>query len=214
MKRLAYSRVTPKKALTLLEIVVATMITGAMLVAALDAVGAVFMTHKRNAERLTGPSLAHELMAEIMSMSYKDPTANGSSIGTDAGESSSNRADFDDVDDYDGLNSLGLRGKSGAARAGFTGWRTQVDVQWVEVATGLNWILGDTGLKRITATITAPSGEITKLTAYRFKEGMLEQAPAVDTSAVTWVGAELQLGTESKPARMGTNLTNHTSDAN
>jgi hypothetical protein len=87
-------------------------------------------------------------------------------------------------------------------------------VQWVEVLTGLNWILGDTGLKRITVMMVSPSGEITQLVAYRFEKGMLEQSPAIDTSAVTWVGAELQLGTASKPARMGTNLTNHTPDAN
>ena len=196
-----------------MEIVVATMVTGAMLVAALDSVGAVFKTHKLNAERLAGPSLAHELMAEIMSMPYKDPTASGSSIGTDAGESSVNRNDFDDIDDYDNLNTLGLHTKSGTVRAGFTGWRTQVDVQWAGVLTGLDWVW-DTGLKRMTVTITSPSGAITILKAYRHNEGMLEQAPAIDTAAVTWVGAELQLGTAAKPARMGTNLTNHTPDAN
>lgn len=208
------SHASKRTALTLLEIVVATMVTGVMLVASLDSVGTVFKTHQLNATRLCGPNLAHELMAEIMAMPYKDPTATGSIIGTEAGESSTNRNDFDDADDYDNLNTLGIRTKSGTARLGFTGWRTQVDVQWVEVLTGLNWILGDTGLKRVTVTITSPSSEITTLTAYRYKEGMLEQAPAVDTSAVTWFGAELQLGSSSKPARMGTNLTNHTPDVN
>jgi hypothetical protein len=77
----------------------------------------------------------------------------------------------------------------------------------------LQWILGDTGLKRITVTITSPDGNVTQLSAYRYKEGVLEQAPMIDTSAVTWVGAELQLGTGTTPARMGTNLTNHTPDA-
>ncbi len=201
-----------RRALTLLEIVVATMVTGVMLVAALDSVGAVFNTHKLNAERLAGPSIGHELMAEILAMPYKDPTSS-TVIGPEGGESTTNRNAFDDVDDYDNLNTLGLRTKSGVVRAGFTGWRTQVDVQWAGVLTGLDWIW-DTGLKRITVTVTSPSGEVTVLKAYRFDNGMLEQAPAVDTSAVTWIGAELQLGTTSKPARMGTNLTNHTPDAN
>ncbi|MDZ4659277.1 MAG: hypothetical protein SH868_17020 [Bythopirellula sp.] len=201
-----------RRALTLLEIVVATMVTGVMLVAALDSVGAVFNTHKLNAERLAGPSIGHELMAEILAMPYKDPTSS-TVIGPEGGESTTNRNAFDDVDDYDNLNTLGLRTKSGVVRAGFTGLRTQVDVQWAGVLTGLDWIW-DTGLKRITVTVTSPSGEVTVLKAYRFDNGMLEQAPAVDTSAVTWIGAELQLGTTSKPARMGTNLTNHTPDAN
>lgn len=201
-----------RNALTLLEIVVATMVTGVMLVASLDSVGTVFKTHKLNAERLAGPSIAHELMAEIMSLPYKDPTSS-TVIGPEGGESTTNRNDFDDLDDYHNLNTMGLYTKSGSARAGFTGWRTEVSVKWAGVLTGLDWFM-DTGLKRITVTITSPSGEVTCFKAYRFNNGMLEQAPAVDTSAVTWVGAELQLGPTSKPARMGTNLTNHTPDAN
>jgi hypothetical protein len=152
-------------------------------------------------------------MAEIMAMPYKDPTATTSLLGTENGESTTNRSTFDDVDDYNGLNSLGLRTKSGTVRPGFAGWRTQAKVEWIEVATGLVWILGDTGLKRITVTVTSPTGEATQLVGYRFQKGVLEKSPAVDTAAVTWIGAELQLGPDSNPARMGVNLLNHTPDA-
>ena len=180
--------------MTLLEIIVATMITGAMLVASLNAVGAIFETQQINAERLLGPGLAHELMGEIMAMPYKDPDGVSLLIGTELGESTATRAAFDDVDDYNGLNVLGIKSKAGVARADFTGWRTQVSVSWIEVLTGLTWILGDTGLKKITVTVTSPTGKVTTLTAYRYKEGALEKKPLVDTNAVTWMAAELQLG--------------------
>ncbi len=202
-----------KQGITLLEIVVATMITGAMLVASLNSVGAVFQTQRLNADRLKGPGLAHELMSEILAMPYKDPDANTTTIGTDAGESTANRSTFDDVDDYHGLNSLGIKAKNGTNRTGYTNWRQQASVVWVESLTGIQWGLSDTGLKRISVTITSPTGEVKQLTAYRAKDGVLEQAPLIDTSAVTWVGAELQLGTATTPVRMGTNLTNHTPDA-
>lgn len=198
---------------TLLEIVMATLITGLMMVATLDGVGSVFQTHQHNADRLLAPGLAHELMAEVLSMPYKDPDGNSSGLGTDAGESGTSRADFDDVDDYHGLNTLGARAKNGTSQVGYTGWRQQVSVSWIEVLTGLPWILGDTGLKRITVTITSPEGDITQLVAYRFEEGTLEQAPALDTEAVTWLGAELRIGSGST-ARMGTNLPNYTVDSN
>jgi hypothetical protein len=203
-----------RRAVSLLEIVVATMITGLMLVASLNTVGAVFQTYQANSSRLTGPGLAQELMAEIMSLPYKDPTANSTTIGTDSGESLATRSTLDDIDDYHGLSSTGMRSKAGTLRSGYTTWNQQVSVVWIEVLTGLPWVLGDTGLKRITVTVTSPDGETSQLTAYRFKEGMLEQAPLVDTTAVTWVGADLQLTGQDLPVRTGVNLTNHTPDAN
>lgn len=204
----------PGRAVSLLEIVVATMITGAMLVASLNSVGAVFQTHQANSSRLTGPGLAHELMAEVMSLPYEDPEGGSTTIGTDSGEALATRSTLDDVDDYHGINITGIRSKAGTLRTGYTGWQQQVSVVWIEVLTGLPWVLGDTGLKRITVTVTAPDGEATVLTAYRFEKGMLEQAPLLDTTAVTWIGAELQLTGQDTAVRTGTNLTNHTPDAN
>jgi hypothetical protein len=202
------------RGLTLLEVVVATLISGLMLVVSLDSIGAVFQSNLANAGRLTGPGLAHELMAEILSMPYNDATGSNLALGTESGESTVNRNDYDDVDDYTGLNSLGIRTKSGTLVTGYTNWRQQVSVEWVEILTGLTWILGDTGLKRITVTITSPEGDVTQLVAYRYKEGVLEQTPAVDMTAVNWIGAELQIGADGTHARMGVNLSNHTTDAN
>lgn len=202
------------RGLTLLEVIVATLITGLMLVVSLDSIGAVFQSNLANAGRLTGPGLAHELMAEIMSMPYNDATDSNLTLGTETGESTANRNDFDDVDDYTGLDSLGIRTKSGTLVTDYTNWRQQASVEWVEILTGLTSILGDTGLKRVTVTITSPSGEVTQLVAYRYKKGVLEQAPAIDTTAVNWIGAELQLGTNGTRARLGVNLPNHTTDAN
>jgi hypothetical protein len=214
MKSLELIQRKSRRAVSLLEIVVATMITGAMLVASLNSVGAVFQTHLANSLRLTGPGLAHELMAEIMSMPYEDPAGTSTTIGTDTGESLATRSTLDDVDDYHGYSTTGMRSKAGTLRSGYTSWQQQANVTWIEVLTGLPWILGDTGLKKITVTITSPDGETTQLTAFRYEEGMLEQAPLVDTTAVTWIGAELQLTGQDLPVRMGVNLTNHTPDSN
>jgi MSHA pilin protein MshD len=199
------------RGLTLLEVVVATLITGVMLVVSLDAIGAVFQSNLANADRLTGPGLAHELMAEIMSLPYVDPSFDSGAIGS--GPTETTRADFNDVDDYDDMNTLGIRTKSGTSVAGYTDWRQQVNVEFVEIATGLTWAT-DTGLKRITVTITSPEGDVTQLVGYRYKEGVLEQAPAIDMTAVSWLGAEIQIGATGTAVRMGVNLPNHTPDVN
>lgn len=202
-----------RSALGLVEVMVSTLLVGVMIVASLESVGAVFTTHRLNADRLTGPNLAMELMTEVLSMPYEDLDTSGTTIGTEAGETASTRADFDDVDDYDGWDNTGVEAKDGSLKSDFSAWRRQVGVAWVNVATGAD-DTADTGLKRITVTVTSPEGIVSQLAAYRAKDGMVEQSPAVDITAVTWMGAELQLGTGSAKVSLGTNLMNHASDAN
>ena len=200
--------------LSLVEVVMSTLIVGVMLVASLDTVGAVYRTHKLNAARLTGPGLAQELMSEILAMPYEDPEVPGNSIGLDTGESGVNRQDFDDVDDYDNWSSASAEAKDGTALAGYSGWQRQATVTWGQLTTPLPTVGTDTGLKRITVTVTDPDGVQTSLVALRYQTGLLEQTPAVDTTAITWIGAELRLGSSSQTARSGTYLSNQAIDSN
>ncbi len=200
--------------LGLVEVIVSSLVVGVMLVAALETLGAVLRTQKANSTRLVGPNLAMELMSEIMSQPYKDPQANGSTLGLDSGESTGNRVAFDDVDDYANYDQIGIEDKDGSSRIELSNWRQQVEVRWMSLALGiLNDIL-ETDLKRIVVTVTSPTGEVSTLTAFRSKVGMLEQAPATDMMAATWVGARLQLGATTLPQFLGTNLKNHVPDPN
>ncbi|TWU29467.1 type IV pilus modification PilV family protein [Bythopirellula polymerisocia] len=198
--------------ISLLEVAISSLLVGVTLVASLQTVGAVYRTQRLNASRLTGSSLAMELMTEILAMPYEDPDINSLTLGRESGESAVNRLDFDDVDDYKNLNSLGVKSKDGTAIADLTAWRRQVDVNWFDPLTGLNAIL-DSKLKKIVVTVTSPVGDVTTLTAYRSKWGMLEQTPVVDTTAVTWIGATLQVGVGNPSTYIGTQITNLASDA-
>lgn len=202
----------PRAGISLVEVAIASLLVGVTLVASLETVGSVYRTQRLNATRLTGSCLAMELMSEILTMSYEDPETSSLLIGRETGESASNRSDFDDVDDYDNYNSLGTKSKSGAAVAGLSNWRRQVDVTWIDPLTGLVGIL-DTNLKKITVTVTSPDGITNTLTAYRSKWGMLEQTPVMDTTAVSWIGASLQLGAGTPVSYIGTHLTNLADDA-
>jgi len=200
--------------LSLVEVVMATMIVGVMLVASLDTVGAVYRTQKINATRLTGPGLAQELMGEILSMPYEDPEEPGNTIGRDSGESGGNRLDFDDVDDYHGWSSTNAEAKDGVALAGYSDWQRQVAVKWADPVNENGMMPMKLDLKSITVTVTDPSGVQTTISALRYKNGVLEQSPAIDTTAITWIGAELRLGNNPQPARAGTHLSNHAVDSN
>src|SRR5829696_2414889 len=99
-RSLEQRRRSSRRGMTMAEVVIATAIVGVMTVAALESTGMVYRTRRINANRLTGPGLAQELLAEVLAMPYEDPENPGGAIGLDAGESSSTRATFDDVDDY------------------------------------------------------------------------------------------------------------------
>lgn len=202
----------PRSGISLIEVAISSLLVGVTLVASLETVGAVYRTQRLNANRLAGSSLAMELMTEILAMPYEDPETSSLTIGREAGESGANRSEFDDVDDYDNYNTLGTKSKDGTAVAGLTHWRRQVDVHWSDPLTGLNAIL-DTNLKKIVVTVTSPEGKTNTLTAYRSQWGMLEQTPVADMTAVTWIGATLQVGAGTHVAYIGTHLTNLASDA-
>ncbi len=200
-----------RQGITLLEVVLSSMLVGVTLVASLQSVGAVFRAQRMNSSRLMGADLAMEFMSEIMAMPYKDPTATGSTLGLDSGESATNRATFDDVDDYKDFNNLGVKARDGTAVAGLANWRRQVDVVWFDSTLGTAGIL-ETDLKRITVSVTSPTGKVSKLTAYRSKWGMLEQTPSIDVTVVNWLGVRLQVGAGNPKVYIGTHLTNHSRD--
>jgi hypothetical protein len=198
----------------MIEVLVATVIVGVMVVAALNSLAMVARPQRLNADRLTGPGLAQSLMAEIMSQPYTDPQQPGTSIGVDAGESSANRATFDDVDDYHGFYATDLKTKEGSNIPGYTGWTRSATVTWAERYTGTAWGSYDTNLKRITVTVTSPSGAITQLVTLRSKHGALEQSLPRAGTAVAWLGIELRTGASTRSQFAATPLANLTADAN
>ena len=200
-----------RRALSLVEVVASTLIVGIMVVGALNTLGSVYKTRALNAPRLVGPGLAHELMNEVLAMPYMDSEAAGSTLGFDTGETNATRADFDDVDDYHGWYRLGAQAKDGTALPGYETWARQVTVYWADPMTGAPGSI-ETGLKRITVTVTSPRGDVTELIALRHKDGALEQNSGTDMTAVTWVGAELRLGNSGEITHHGTLLMNHAAD--
>ena len=196
------------------EIMIATVIVGMMIVAALDAIGMVARTQRINSDRLTGPGLARDLLAEIMALPYTDPQNPGGAIGVDAGESSGTRATFDDLDDYHGWSSANAVARDGSSRTGYTGWAHAVTVTWAERVSATAWPHYDTNLKRITVTVTSPAGVVTQLVALRAKQGAIEQTLPMAATAVSWTGVELRTGASSRSQHAATPLANLTTDSN
>ncbi len=201
-----------RRGLSLVEVVVSSLLVGTVVVGSLEMLGASVRSQTAANDLIDGPRLADMLLAEIMSMPYEDPEDGGSSLGNDSGESSGDRADFDDVDDYEGWSSAQIETRNGNAISEYPGWTRSSSVSWAERLNGSWWFM-ETGLKHIIVTVTAPDGAVTKRHGWRSRDGSLEQPPTVDKTVVTQIEATLSIGSAS--AAIGTtNLLNHVEDPN
>ncbi|MEM6798853.1 MAG: hypothetical protein AAF589_05005 [Planctomycetota bacterium] len=186
---------TSRTGTSLIEVAVSTLLIGIVLVAALDSTGSAVRTTTALSQDLSGETYAAELLEEIMAMPYYDPEAAGpdENFGIEADEPSSpvNRLSFDDIDDYDGwTEGAALAWRSGAARMDTAGWGRVVAVGKIgndDPTTLLGDNAIDSGARRITVTVTSPSGEVSTLQALRSLGGAMQQAPLSDTTYVTGV---------------------------
>lgn len=157
-----------KRGLTLAETVVSTMIVGVLLVAALSAVSAARRSEQKLADKMKGAMLAQELMAEILQQAYQDPDLPTLVLAAEANELlAGNRGLFDDVDDYNLWSRSPPEQRDGTAFANLSGWRRSAKVEWVSAANPAQVSLVETGVKRITVTVSRDNAEIAVLTAIR-----------------------------------------------
>jgi len=159
------------EAFSLVEAVVSIVIVGAMLVAVLSAVGASRLSQYRTSRYSHGQLLAESLMAEILPQDYLDPN-DTPVFGTESGESTTTRADFDDVDDYDAWSSSPPVSKDGTQLTGMVGWQRSVTIQWVDPADITQVQGSESNAKRITVTVSCDNKQVGSLTAIRTNSGL------------------------------------------
>ncbi len=195
---------------TLVEVAIASMLVGVMLVAAMRSVGAVFRTRLVAFQQQQGDTLAHELMAEILQAYYESPSVASGSFGLEAGEvGDGSRAAWDDVDDYNGWSASPPQSKDGTALPDADGWTRQVVVDRVTRANPETTSVSDTGLKRIKVEATSPAGETFTVKALRSRWGALELKAPLDETYVTGLSGELQVGAAGNTVVGGTAVVNH-----
>lgn len=198
-----------RRGLTLTEVTISTLLVGFVLVSALQGVSGTYKTWIASESHHKAIALARQLMSEIEQQRYKDPDILGT-LGIELPETTLNRALWDDVDDYNGWSST-PEDKNGVAIPGYSGWTRAVTVAYANVASPQNTTASDEGLKKITVTVTDPSGRQTILVGYRSQWGALEKAPEADSTLQTWAGVSLQVGT-GDILDGGTAITNHAED--
>ncbi len=137
------------------ETVVSTMIIGFVIVATLQIVGPMVRTTSVHTDRLLAANLANELTEEIAMHFFTDPDVDDpDALGTDTGERSANRSDFDDVDDYHDWTSSPPKLSSNQENVLLQRWTRSVTVEHVELSDASTSSNTVTGLKRVTVIVS------------------------------------------------------------
>lgn len=172
------TRRTPR-ALTLVEALVATVVVGVMLVAALNTAGGARLARRNLADQCRAKLLAQQLLAEITSLPYADPDGLTLTLGPDGAEAlAPGRTGFDDVDDFNGWSATPPKLRDGTVLADLSGWRQDVTVNWVNPGQIQTVVLIDSGVKRIVVTIRSSGGASAVLTALRTSADACRNTPA------------------------------------
>lgn len=150
-----------RRALSLMEVIISTLIVGLMTVAALRGLGSATRSGESAGNRGIAHGLADDLMSEILNTAYKDPSG-VAVFGLESGESAP-RTNFDDVDDFHGWNSKPPKTASGATIPNRSRFRQRVTVEKVSPSNPTQVVAGaDQGAKRIIVTIECDNVELAR----------------------------------------------------
>lgn len=152
---------------TLMETAIGTLLVGGVLAATLQLVGPTVRSTALAGDRVIAAGIADVFLDEILAKPYADPTHQTGTIGLEPGETAGDRATFDDVDDYHGW--FGPPQGPGGEPMGQigAGWQVQVQVIFVTAADPVTPAVSDTGIKRVTVTVTRHGTEFSRRVGLR-----------------------------------------------
>jgi Tfp pilus assembly protein PilE len=172
---------------TMVEAALSVGIVGVLMVASTSTFSTIAHGRQQQVESRLAYMVGQQLMAEIM-QGYFQQQATTPVFGPVAGQT---RSQFNYVDAYNGYTAAPPVSQAGAALTDYTGWKESVVVSYVDPSNPASSISSST-LKRITVTITAPSGKTYQLVGLRSQYGAYEFQPTVQTNYITGVSVSLK----------------------
>ena len=181
MKRRTNNLPFARPGFTLIEAVFSMLLVSVMFVAAMSATSASAIAQAHSADKGRGNLLAQALMSEIVVQPYTDPNVNSTTLGPDPGDTTNppTRSKFNDVDDYDGWfesppqnrdgTVIGSTNPDGSVTSYYPGWSRKVSVVWVNPSNLMTSVSSESGVKRITVTVSHNNAVIATCVAVRAK---------------------------------------------
>ena len=183
---------TPKanrpKGGTLIEVIVAALVTGLLLVPALKLLGYTANSYTNQSIRDRASLLAHELMVEILSKKFEEQS--NLPLGPDGGET--HRVDFDDVDDYHRLTEQPPTGPDGIPRSDLARFQRTTTVDYFHPGSSSPPV-EPTRYKQITIQVLFAGTLVSTHRAIRSKRGLTTTTVEGENSSLFRVRTRLQL---------------------
>lgn len=177
-----------RRALTLVEVVVSSLLVALVLAGAMRLVGSSVRTQSDAARRVRALALAEDLMGEILQQQHAEPDE-PPAFGTEGAEAAANvgpRTLWDDVDDYRAWSETPPQAKDGSVIPDSAGFRRWVEVKQVAPA-DLATALADTddrGVKRVTVNVSYDGTTLASLVAVRTR-AWVDLIPRPDNEQTT-----------------------------
>ena len=148
-----------------MEVVISSLLVGTVLITSLSTTASWRRFHQQNQEREITRRLADELVSEIMSSGFMDPSLSApGSLGREAGEEITSRLNWNDVDDYHTMSETTVRDKRGVVVADASGYLRSVTISpanAILTAPGYEFSTDlASPLRSIVVTVTSPTGQV------------------------------------------------------
>lgn len=158
--------------LTLLEVVISSLLVGTVLVTSLSATASWRRFHLQTRSQDIARRLAEELVSEITSVAFIDPTQTSpQAFARESGETTASRFNWNDIDDYHGMLETTVRDKSGTLISDATGFtRSAVISSAMPIVNPPGYAISselNSPLRHILVTVTSPSGQMTTATGLK-----------------------------------------------
>jgi Tfp pilus assembly protein PilV len=187
-RRFTDSRTVRPCGLSTIEVAISTVLVGAMLIGAMNLLGASMRGRNSDMRRAKAIRLAEDLMSEILQQRYSEPT-DAAAFGPEGSEPSAAigpRTLWDDVDDYHASSETPPQTKDGEVMPDCTGWRRWVEVKYVD-PDDLAVALADTddrGVKRITVQVSYNGAQLASLVGVQ-TQAWLDMIPEPENDQTT-----------------------------
>ena len=215
---------------TLVEVMVATMLVGVLIVPIMGVFIRTANNYYRESVRDHAWQLGQELMNEIMTRAWEDPNSTGRRFGRETDESTNRRQEWDDIDDYDGLVDRPPVDEMGSPLPDCDSYERRVEVRYVRAeGTAESIQLANDALlsvdtqsaqgafdpitdprpfKIVTVTVQGPVGTPIQISALRYNDGLNEQLPFVQTQMIQKVQIDIGSTANGVSGRNSVNVLN------
>ena len=178
------------RAFTIVEAIVSSVVMAVMLIASVQSITTIAKSRGSLLIERQAVLLCKDMITEVMQCYYTLPA--GSVDGA-------SRGSWLVINDYNGYTELPPSTITGTPITGYDGWTRTVLVELVNPADPNGAaVVTDMGLKRLTVTVTSPSGRGASLVGLRSSIGSFERKPTTQSSFISQIKITLDGGGTAK----------------